>query len=179
VLILAIAAAWAGTDARPTETTVSAGGSAGLVAWQTSARHAITPSLGGWATYDSRPWAVSIEAVGGRRVDDGAAYRFRTAQLRADAVGSLSLGTQATSLLLGLGPALTVRNTAVDAADRSRPEDVIAEPVTATRMDVGLRARLALEGPLGEHVAFAWHVGLVTRGAGADWDTAIGLGWRR
>jgi hypothetical protein len=169
VLILAIAAAWAGTEARPTETTVSAGGSAGLVAWQTSARHAITPSLGGWATYDSRPWAVSIEAVGGRRVDDGAAYRFRTAQLRADAVGSLSVGSQATSLLLGLGPALTVRNTAVEAPDR----------VTTTRLDAGLRARLALEGPLGEHVAFAWHVGLVTRGDGADWDTAIGLGWRR
>ncbi len=162
MLILLVAAAASAAE-------LHAGLGVGLLAWQTSARHAITPVASPWLTVTDRPWALTVEAIAARRVDEAEDYRFRTVHLRAAVVPSFAIGSHATSLLVGLGPALTARNTAVELEDRT----------VSWRLDPGLRARLALEGPLGEHVAFAWHVGLVTRGGGADWDSAIGLGYRR
>lgn len=142
-----------------------------VVAWHTSARHDLHPALTAFAHLgpSTAPWSVALEATTARRIDGDAFVRYRTVHLRADALAGVALGTHATRFHASLGPALTVRAVAV-ASD--------AASTAATRLEPGVRGRVALDGPLVGRLGWAWHVGATTRGPGLDWDAGLGFGVR-
>jgi len=149
-----------------------AGGTAGLApgawAWQGSARHAVLPTLGLWATHSARPWSLTVELAGSHRNRGARTYRYRTSHLRASTVASLALGTHATTFHAGLGPALSVQTGSLRYGGERLPVGSI---------QAGVRVRMALDGPVAGRLGWSWHVATTSRGwSGVDYDTSVGLG---
>lgn len=136
-------------------------------ALQTPARHAIVPSLGVWASYTPRPWALTGELTLTRRAKSNDYYGINTQLVRASALAELAMGTRPMTVHIGAGPALTVSSA------RAEWGETDAERIT--RADLGVRARVALDGPLGERLAWQWQVGVASRGV-YNWDYDLGAG---
>jgi hypothetical protein len=131
---------------------------------QTSTRHDLVPGVELFAAHDARPFGLVGELALSRQVDRGDGWHFATLATRLSVVPGVSLGTHATTLQLGLGPALTMRWTT-------------AEPdVSAVKFSPGVRGRIGLLGPLGDRFSWSWHTGVTSRGAGVDYDAGLGIG---
>lgn len=149
-----------------------------LLAAATSARHDLDPGVRAW--FSSRPigpgglatFAFGAELAASHRVDERAElYRFGSWDLSAAFLGDWAIGTHATTVRLGLGPAAVLRTTtfASDALDGG-----------GARISPGLRVRGALDGPLGgwTHVAWTVRTGITAGLEGTDWDVGVGGGYR-
>lgn len=156
-------AAWAAEGAEHS----TAGVQLSAFALQTPARHAIVPSVGVWASYTPRPWALTGELTLTRRARSNDLYAVSAQLARASALAELAMGTRPMTMHLGVGPALTVTS--------ARTEWSESDAARLTRADLGLRARVALDGPIGERLAWQWQVGVASRGV-YNWDYDMGAG---
>ncbi len=148
-----------------------AGGTAGVQlgawAWQTPPRHAVLLDLGLWGTHTLKPWSLTAELASTWRSRGADSYHYRTLHTRLSVVGGLAMGSHASTLHLGAGPALTARLGKLSWEGGSAP---------VRALQGGVRLRMALDGPLGQRLAWCWHMAGTTRGWSMDWDTAVGLG---
>lgn len=151
----------------------SAGLGAQVVGWQGSGRHLVQPALQGWVTLaPTATFAPTFEVMATHRADAGGVYRYAAWWGRVSGVVSWTAGTRATRLHAGLGPALSLRAGHLS----SDAETFDRRPIRSVQG--GVRARLALQGPLGPRLAGTWHVAATTRGLSVDYDTGLGLGVR-
>ncbi len=158
------------------------GGSVGIgpeiLAAATSTRHDIDPGVRAWVS--TKPGAqrygalaFTAEIAASHRVDDrGDLYRYASWNLAGTALAEWAVGSHATALRLGAGPALMVRTTRLE----SGGPDLAA----TARILPGGRGRLALDGPVfgWEHVGWSAHTGVTIGREGADWDVGFGGGYR-
>lgn len=168
-LLLALSLAQA-TEPGPTKTHNTGGISLSAFAVQGPARHTITPGLGAWVSYTPRPWAITGELGVTQRTRENEQYFVRTQTLRGSAVVELALGTRPMTFHAGIGPALSLTRGLTEWGQNSS---------STVLLDPGLRVRMALDGPLGETLAWQWQLGVTSRGVYAwDYDTGLGLGVR-
>ena len=161
---------------------VSAGpaGSVGIgpeiLAAATSTRHDLDPGIRLWLSTRPGtlgPFSVTCEVSASHRVDDrGDLYRYASWNVAGSVLADWALGTHATAVRLGVGPAGILRSTSFDAG-----------PIQAVgpRFSPGGRARMALDGPLGRatsHLAWSTHTGITVGVEGTDWDVGVGAGYR-
>lgn len=144
--------------------------SAGVDAWQSPARHVLLFSPGLWVVRTERPWSLAAEASWGYRARSTALYDYTTQYGQLSAVGGLALGTRPATFHAEAGLALSAQRSRLDWGSESSAK-LIAEP--------GLRIRVSLDGPIGEHLAWQGLVGVTSRGV-VDWDydARLGLGVR-
>jgi hypothetical protein len=141
-----------------------------LTGWQTSARHLAFPGASVQLFQGGDGLAWGIDFLAGRHlVSEPDLYRFDTQALRLAGLVGWSGGEGPLTAHLGAGPATAITLSRVRAGDRDQ---------RGYRVEPALRARLALEGPLGERLAWSWHTGATARWGGLDWDAGLGLGVR-
>lgn len=145
----------------------SIGVSADLVARQGAARHDVAGALQAWGTYSPGSWGLRAELGAGPSVDRTTLYSYTGWRFAGDALFEGILAPHATAFHAGIGPAIELR-TIEFASDQLAAH--------ATRAELGARLRVGLDGPLGSHLAWSWHMGTVIRPSGSDWDTGLGLG---
>lgn len=164
VILLFTATAWAGGFEAE-----SAGIGGAMVGVPTSATYDVAPGFNAWFSADrgrlGLTGEVGFTATGSRT----ASARYLTLLPRIDALVELVLGTHATELRLGIGPALTVRSVSFHGGDRS---------VSDVRPMPGARIRLALQGPIAGKVGFGFWAGATTLGLQLGYDTGLGVSWR-
>lgn len=147
--------------------TASVGVGADLTALRGSARHDVAAGFRMWGTVSPQPWSATFEVALVPHQDATGLYSYHTLDADASALAEVVFAPHATAFRAGLGPALIVRTTTF-VSDAAKVADIGVEG--------GLRARVALDGPLGKHLAWSWHMGSTMHLSGVDWDAGIGLG---
>lgn len=145
----------------------TAGLAVGPLAWDQSASHALRPALSAWATWAPRPWGLTVDAAWSRDRAGSDVATFRGDLGRLSILGGAALGTHAATAHLDVGPAFVLRSQRLDGVGG------------ATRLDPGLRARVAVTGKIAGPVGFAWWMAGTARPGGVDWEAAVGLGMYR
>lgn len=144
-----------------------------LAAVRGSSRHDVAAGLRAWGTVSPQPWSATFEVAVVPHVDHTGLYTYRSLDVDTSALAEAVFAPHATAFRAGLGPALIVRTTTF------RSDDLAAAGVA---LEGGVRARVALDGPLGKRkegglgVAWTWHMAGVAHPSGVDWDTGFGLG---
>lgn len=144
-----------------------------LTALRGSSRHDVAAGFRMWGTYSPRPWSATFEVALVPHADRTAMYTYRSLDVDTSALAEAVFAPHATSFRAGLGPALVVRTTTFVS------DELEARGLT---LEGGVRARVALDGPLGKRkesglgVAWSWHMAAIAHPSGVDWDTGFGLG---
>lgn len=145
----------------------SIGLSADLVARQGSSRHDVAGALQAWGGYAAGQWGLLAEIGAGPSVDRTTLYRYSGWKFGGDLLVEGILAPHATAFHAGIGPAIALHTVQFASGDLSGH---------ATRAEGGVRLRIGLDGPIGSHLAWSWHIGTVIRPSGSDWDAGLGLG---
>ncbi len=151
--------------AEPLDASVGAG--VDLSALRGSARHDVAAGFRLWGTVSPQPWSATFEVAVIPHADHSGLYTYRTLDVDVSAIAEIVAAPHATAFRAGLGPALVVRTTTF-VSDATKVANIGVEG--------GLRARVALDGPLGKHLAWSWHMGSTAHVSGVDWDVGLGLG---
>lgn len=152
----------------PTASATSLSLAPSVVGWQASARHLVLPAAHLQLLHHAQPVSFGAELLVARHsTGDRGLYEYNSARLRLAALMGWSGGSGPFTVHLGAGPGLAARLGPAQVGDH-RISPVVLAP--------GLRARVALEGPIGDRLVWTWQSGAMARIGGLDWDCGIGLG---